>query len=175
MFTTKQKTIISNIKGVQKMKTKNLVIALLFVSFTAFAQQVNIPKTAKDSFSKLYPKAVEVKWDKENQDYEASFKFNGKDMSVIFDKDGKVQETETTIEISQLPKSVEKYVMDNFKEYKITGAAKIIKANGEEIFEAEVTKGKDKKDLFFDANGKPEKKDVNKESENENENEEDED
>jgi hypothetical protein len=94
-------------------------------------------------------------------------------MSVIFDKDGKVQETETTIEISQLPKSVEKYVLDNFKEYKITGAAKIIKANGEEIFEAEVTKGKDKKDLFFDANGKPEKKDVNKENENENEEDED--
>ncbi|AFH47877.1 Hypothetical protein IALB_0165 [Ignavibacterium album JCM 16511] len=156
------------------MKTKNLLIALLLFSFTAFAQQVNVPKSAKDAFSKLYPKATEVKWDKENQGYEASFKLNGKDMSVIFDKDGKVMETETAIEISQLPKGVEKYVMDNFKGYKITGAAKIVKANGEELFEAEITKGKEKKDLFFDKNGKPEKKDVNKESEKENEKEEDE-
>jgi hypothetical protein len=155
------------------MKAKYFLIALALFSFTAFAQQVNVPKSAKDTFSKLYPKTTEVKWDKENQDYEASFKLNGKDMSVIFDKDGKVMETETAIEISKLPKGVDKYVMDNFKEYKITGAAKIIKANGEEIFEAEITKGKDKKDLFFDANGKPEKKDVNKESENENEEDED--
>jgi hypothetical protein len=157
------------------MKAKNLLIALLLVSFTAFAQQVSVPKSAKDAFSKLYPKATEVKWDKENQGYEASFKLNGKDMSVIFDKEGKVMETETAIEISQLPKGVEKYVMDNYEGFKITGAAKIVKANGEELFEAEVTKGKEKKDLFFDKNGKPEKKDVNNENEKENENEEEED
>lgn len=156
------------------MNTKNFLIALLLISFTAFAQQTKVPQTAKDSFSKLYPKATEVKWDKENNDYEASFKLNSKDMSVIFDSNGKALETETAIEVSMLPKGVEKYVMGNFKDYKITGAAKIVKANGEELYEAEVTKGKDKKDLFFDASGKPEKKDVNKESENEND-EEDED
>lgn len=149
------------------MKPKNFFIALLLFSFTAFAQQVNVPKPAKDAFVKLYPKATEVKWDKENQGYEASFKLNGKDMSVIFDKEGKVLETETAIEISQLPKGVEKYVMENYKGFKITGAAKIVNSKGEVTFEAEVSKDKIKKDLLFDANGKPEKKDVNKESENE--------
>lgn len=155
------------------MKAKNFLIALLLISFTAFAQQTNIPKVAKDSFTKLYPKATEIKWDKENQGYEASFKLDGKDVSVIFDKEGKVMETETAIEISQLPKGIEKYVMDNYKGYKITGAAKIVKSNGEETYEAEVTKGKDKKDLLFDKSGKPEKKDVNKENENEEEDEKD--
>jgi hypothetical protein len=149
------------------MKPKNFLIALLLFSFSAFAQQVNVPKSAKDAFVKLYPKATEVKWDKENQGYEASFKLNGKDMSVIFDKEGKVLETETAIEISQLPKGVEKYVMENYKGFKITGAAKIVNSKGEVTFEAEVSKDKIKKDLLFDANGKPEKKDVNKESENE--------
>ena len=56
------------------MKAKYFLIALLLVSFTAFAQQVNVPKSAKDAFSKLYPKATEVKWDKENEGYEASLK-----------------------------------------------------------------------------------------------------
>lgn len=149
------------------MKAKNLLIALLLFSFTAFAQQVNVPKSAKDAFSKLYPKATEVKWDKENQGYEASFKLNGKDMSVIFDKDGKVMETETAIEISQLPKGVEKCVMDNYKGFKISGAAKIVNSKGEVTYEAEVLKGKVKKDLLFDVDGKPEKKDVNKENEKE--------
>ncbi len=149
------------------MKAKYFLIASLLVSFTAFAQQVNVPKSTKDSFSKLYPKATEIKWDKENQGYEASFKLDGKDMSVILDKDGKVLETETAIEISQLPKGVEKYVMDNYKGFKITGAAKIINSKGEVTFEAEISKDKVKKDLLFDANGKPEKKDLTNEKENE--------
>ncbi len=157
------------------MKARYFLIPLLLVSFTTFAQQVNIPKTAKDSFTKHYPKAAEVKWDKENGDYEASFKFNGKDMSVIFDKDGKTLETETAIEISQLPNGIEKYVRDNYKGFQITGAAEIIKSNGEKLYEAEVTKGNNKKDLFFDKNGKPEKKDLNKENEKENEEEDEED
>lgn len=155
------------------MKAKNLLIALLLVTFTAFAQQLNVPKSVKDTFSRLYPKATEVKWNKENQDYEASFNLDGKKMSVIFDKNGKVMETETAIEISQLPKGIEKYVMDNYKGFKIIDAAKIVKANGEELFEAEITKGKEKKDLFFDKNGKPEKKDVKNENENEEEDEKD--
>ena len=66
--------------------------------------------------------------------------------------------TETKIENSQLPKGVEKYVSDNYKGFKISEAAKIVKANGETSYEAEVTKGKERKDLIFDANGKPEKK-----------------
>jgi hypothetical protein len=81
---------------------------VLLFSSTAIAQQVNVPKSAKDTFSKLYPKATEVKWDKENQGNEASFKLNGKDMSVILDKDRKVMETKTAIEISQLPKVLRK-------------------------------------------------------------------
>lgn len=149
------------------MKAKYFLIAILLVSFTAFAQETKIPKAVKDSFSKLYPKVTDVKWDKENQGYEASFKLNGKDMSVILDKDGKVMETETAIEISQLPKGVEKYVMDNYKGFKITGSAKIVTSKGEITFEAEISKDKVKKDLLFDANGKPEKKDLTNEKENE--------
>ncbi|HMN50295.1 MAG TPA: hypothetical protein PKD67_14215 [Ignavibacteriaceae bacterium] len=76
-------------------------------------------------------------------------------------------ETETAIETSQLPKGVEKYVMDNYKGFKITGAAKIVNSKGEVTFEAEISKDKVKKDLLFDANGKPDKKDMNKENENE--------
>ncbi len=149
------------------MKAKYFLIVLLLVSFTAFAQETKVPKAVKDSFSKLCPNVTEVKWDKENMDFEASFKHNEKDMSVIFDKDGKALETESVIETAQLPDGAEKYVMNNFSGYKITEAAKIVKSNGEILFEAEVTKGKDKKDLLFDSNGKLEKKDMSNENEDE--------
>ncbi len=33
-----------------------------------------------DSFSKIYPNATEIKWAKENKDFEAGFKLADKDM-----------------------------------------------------------------------------------------------
>jgi biopolymer transport protein ExbD len=142
------------------MKIKYLLIIPLLISFTTFAQKVEVPKEAKDSFAKLYPKAKEIKWDKEGKDYEASFKLDKKEMSVNLDAKGNLLDTETKIEKSQLPEGVEKYVNDNYKGFKISEAAKIVKADGKIIYEAEVTKQKEKKDLLFDANGKPIKKEM---------------
>lgn len=147
------------------MKTKYFLIAILLVSFTAFAQQEKSTKEVQNSFAKLYPKATDVKWDKEGKSFEASFKNDGKNISVVFDAKGNALETETKIEISQLPKGVEKYVSDNYKGFKISEAAKIVDAKGIVTYEAEVTKGKVKKDVLFDANGKPEKKDSMNEEE----------
>lgn len=152
------------------MKIKYFLIVGLLISFTAFAQNVELPKEVKNNFTKLYPKATEVKWDKEGKNYEASFKSDGKEISINLDAKGKVLETETIIETSQLPKGVEKYISDNYKDFKISEAAKIVDANGKISYEAEITKGKERKDLIFDVNGKPEKKDMEKE---ENEDEED--
>lgn len=153
------------------MKARFFFITLLLVSFTAFAQQGKAPKELQNSFSKLYPKATDVKWDKEGKEFEASFKLDGKDISIVFDAKGNAIETETKIEISQLPKGVEKYVIDNYKGFKISEAAKIVDAKGEVTFEAEITKDKVKKDLLFDSKGNIDKKDMD----NENEEKEDED
>lgn len=145
------------------MQIKYFLFVLLLFSFSVFAQHSKIPPKVTDSLSKLYPKATNVKWDKEGNDYEASFKLDNKDMSVNLNVDGKVLETETTIEISQLPDSIDKYVQNNYKGYKITEAAKIVKANGVTLFEAEIQKGNSKNDLLFDSQGKIEKKNINKE------------
>jgi len=150
------------------MKAKYfLIVALLFsfTTFATFAQKVEVPKEVKNSFTKLNPKITNVKWGKEGKEFEASFKVDKMDKSVLFDGEGNVLETETAIEISLLPSGIDKYVANNFKGYKISGAAKIVNSKGETTFEAEVSKGKVKKDLIFDANGKPEKKDVKKENE----------
>jgi hypothetical protein len=49
---------------------------------------------------------------------------------------------------------VEPFVMKNYKDYKITEAAKIIDSKGVLTYEAEIIKGKEKKDLLFDKDGK---------------------
>ena len=154
------------------MKKSILLIVVLILAVSLSAQtksELKISQKAKATFAKFYPNVKEVKWDKEGANYEASFKNGGKDMSIIFDNDGKTLETETAIDIAQLPKGIDKYIAENYKGFSLTGAAKIVKSNSEVLFEAEVTHGKEKKDLLFDASGKPEKKDVNKETEKEDE------
>ncbi len=154
------------------MKAHLFLIVFLLVSFTVFAQESNIPKAVKDSFSKHYPKVTTVKWDKEGaKEFEASFKGNGNNISVVFDDKGKIKETETVIQISELPKSSVTFVETNYPGYKISEAAKILDAKGVETFEAEITKDKVKKDLLFDSKGNLKNKDANKENEREEEDE----
>lgn len=90
-----------------------------------------------------------VKWDKEKNNYEASFEVNKVDNSLLFDANGNLLETEVEIQISQLPNGVVNYIHSNYKSQTIVEAAKITDAKGTITFEAEI-KGKD---LVFDCKG----------------------
>jgi hypothetical protein len=138
---------------------KFLAAALVFFSITVFGQDVNVPKQVSDAFTKLYPKVTNVKWDKEGKnEYEAGFKYEGKDMTVVFDKNGMPGETETVIQISELPNAVAPYIAKKYPGYKITEADKISDAKGKTLYEAEISKDKIHKDVLFDKAGKPVKK-----------------
>jgi len=122
--------------------------ALIATSIVANAQKINadkLPATVKESFAKAYPKATATHWDKEDADFEASFKNEGKELSVVFDAKGVVKEVETEVKLSDLPVSVQTAL----KGMKVKEAAEI-KKGGKTYYEAEV-KGKD---LYFDASGK---------------------
>ena len=136
------------------MKQLLLVTAGIFaLSLIGCSQRVNekdLPEPVKTSFSKAYDKPGKVKWEKENKnEYEASFVLNGKEISVLYSHDGILQETETEITVAELPAAVTDYITKNYKNAKISEAAKIIKKDGSMVFEAEVNK----KDLLFDASG----------------------
>jgi len=154
------------------MKFNLILITVSLFSFSVFAQNVEVPKKVQDEFMKLYPKTTEVKWSKESKDeFEAEFKENGKTVSVVMNSEGELKETETKIDIKGLPSSVEPFVMKNYKEYKITEAAKIIDAKRVLTYEAEISKGKEKKDLLFDKDGKSIEKKIEKSESEENEDE----
>lgn len=145
-----------------------ILIVVSIFSFSILAQNVDVPKKVQNEFVKLYPKVSDVKWDKEGKtEFEAGFKENGTDVSVVFDEKGNLKETETAIQISELPKSVAPFVEKNYAGFKISGAAKIISAKGEATFEAEITKDKVKKDLLFDSKGNINQKDMSDENKDE--------
>lgn len=136
---------------------KMTILALLLTtgfSTMAFAQEkkeksenIKVPLAVEQAFQKNHPN-TKVKWEKEAGKYEAGFKQNGKKMSALYTPTGTLEENEVEIAIDQLPSSVSQYITQH-KLGPIKEAAKITKANGTVIYEAEVKSG----DALFDAKG----------------------
>jgi len=98
---------------------------------------------------KKYPNAKEIKWEKENGNYEAEFEVEETDYSLLIDVSGKILETEIEIKVDALPANAKAYISKNYAGQKIKEATKITDYKGVVTYEAEI-KGKD---LIFDSNG----------------------
>ncbi|NDC41444.1 MAG: hypothetical protein EBZ77_07840 [Chitinophagia bacterium] len=127
-------------------------IAIFMLASAMFCTAANakggkkIPDAVTRAFNKLYPNANRTKWQPEDRKYEASFELNDKKMSVLFSEDGTLEETETAISKNNLPAKALKFALSKGK---VKEAAKIVRADGTLIYEAEVNG----KDLLFDKDG----------------------
>jgi len=129
---------------------KKLLILAIFalVTIEVNAQKMTadkVPSAVKEGFAKNYAKAKGAKWNKEEADYEVSFKMDDKDMSVVFDGKGLEKEVEKDIKFSELPSRVQAAL----KGKKVKESA-IIQKGGKIFYEAQVGG----KDLLFEENGK---------------------
>jgi hypothetical protein len=109
-----------------------------------------VPSSVKTGFNNKYPGIQNINWEKENGQYEASYKKDGQSCSAMFKSDGTFTESEIDIKLADLPTAALKYLKKHYTETEIKEASKITKANGEINYEAAI-KGKD---LIFDSNGK---------------------
>jgi Putative beta-lactamase-inhibitor-like, PepSY-like len=128
-----------------------LILALLTSLEFTFSQKVTqpkIPAAVTTAFAKQYP-GIPVKWEKEDGQFEASFTKDATPMSITYEANGNIFETEAEIKVAALPESIKNYVKTHYPGSSIQSAAQITKANGSILFEAHV-RGKD---LFFDSNG----------------------
>jgi hypothetical protein len=135
--------------------SKSVVFTIITVNLAlaAFAQKeknTTASPEARNAFTKAFPAASKVKWEKEKANYEVNFVQNAQTMSAVYDAKGNLQETEQDIKIAELPAGVVDYIKQNYKGATVKEAARITKANGEINYEAEVNK----KDLVFDTKGK---------------------
>lgn len=129
------------------MKSMILQLALLLVlPGAAFASKP--PAAVIAAFKLKFANAKEVEWSKEKDGtWEAEFELPGSsEMSASFSPEGQWLETETEIKVSTLPAPV----LAALHGKKVKEAARIEKADGSIIYEAEVKR----KDLLFDAAGK---------------------
>jgi uncharacterized membrane protein YkoI len=127
-------------------KIMMLLAICLGISFAACAQKTP-PAAVVTTFNQKFQNVKGLEWGLEkNGEWEAEFDQNGAEMSANFSADGKWMETETEIKVADLPAPVQTAL----KGKKVKEAAKILRADGSTVYEAEVKR----KDLIFDANGK---------------------
>ena len=126
-----------------------LLPAFAWVAPVCCKAQKETPSAVTAAFAKYFPGITAKRWDKEDGNYEANFKKDGKTMSATFNAKGGWLETETDIAVAELPTAVSAYVKQHYNSAEIKEAA-FIKTPKGEMYEAEV-KGKD---LLFDKSGK---------------------
>ncbi|MGJ7030588.1 PepSY-like domain-containing protein [Niabella hirudinis] len=130
------------------MKTKILLAGLLTgISFAGFAQSKTVPVAVKTAFEHQYP-GTKAKWENEDGNYEASFTNKGVKTSAVYNKGGKLIETETAISGDAFPRAAKDYIARK-KLGAVTETAKITKADGTVSYEAEIKKT----DYLFDEKG----------------------
>ncbi len=132
---------------------KILLLAFMTLAIAAAdAQKMDaaaVPSNVKASFEKKYA-GITAKWEKEVGNYEAGFKKDGVEMSVVIEPGGKIIETEMEIKVAKLPESSLSYLKQHYKGKTVTEASKITKSDGTVNYEAEINDT----DVMFDANGK---------------------
>ena len=133
------------------MKRLMLFSLLVVIIQNVSGQKISaskVPANVMSAFKNQYPDIKSATWELEDGNFEANFKRNGTSTSVLYDKNGIMEETEVDIKVSELPASVGTYVNSHYKS-KIKEASKITKQNGEVNYEATLKKT----EVIFDGNG----------------------
>lgn len=131
-----------------------VALAIISSSATSFAQS-KAPKAVETAFNAKFPKATNVKWDKENDtEYEASFTENNVKHSANYSISGEWLETESPTTFSQLPEKVQNTFNTSHKGAKVKAIAKIENNKGETQYEIEVKKGLKTVEYFYNQEGK---------------------
>jgi len=134
------------------MKAHILTMSMIAISIVSYAQQTinnKIPVAVQASFSKMYPLAGKVKWNKEDGGYEAGFIKDKVSYSVLLDEHGKLIETEVGISFQELPVLTKQYIASHFKNAKLTETARITDSTGKVTYEVEINH----KDVMFNDKG----------------------
>lgn len=136
---------------------KNILFVAFFICniFTTTNAQTKVPKVVNDAFTKKFPTATNVKWEKESKtEFEANFTENKTKKSVNYSEKGDWLETESAITFEQLPAKVQKSFIDATKNAKVKAVAKIETSTGETNYEIEVKKVIGTVEYFYNSEGK---------------------
>ena len=137
---------------------KKFFCLFFFISVVAFsnAQLRKIPAEVTDAFASRYPHATHVEWKDKLQYFEASFQLNESTLTADFSSNGDWQKSEREIDEDDLPDEVKDgFDKSKYTDWQTNGAYEIQELGKPLQYRINVQKsGIQKKNLFFDADGK---------------------
>lgn len=135
-------------------KVFSWLLLYLCMAAPAFAQKLTVPATVTTAFNTKYPGAANVKWGKESaKEYEAEFKLNGTNVSANFGSDGNWVETETVINVADLPAAVTAAINKKYPGATIIMAEKSEEPGDKVLYEATIKVNGKKKSMELNPDG----------------------
>jgi hypothetical protein len=131
----------------------------MLVSFGQASFEKDVPEIVQKNFTKKFPRAENVSWDKVDNNYKADCFFRGRGTYAEYTPEGEWVQTVTDMDVKALYPPVEKYLIENFKKDKVVLAEQAIRADKKNYYYVQVArKEKDRKEpyifeLFFDKMG----------------------
>jgi hypothetical protein len=117
------------------MKNTFLLAAALFFSAPVFAQDINsdqVPSVVKNTFSKSFPNATGVEWEKKGSLYNADFDLSKVDHEVWIDAKGVIIRQKKDLTKAQLPAVVTAAIKKQYPSHRLDGADQYIE--GKQVF-----------------------------------------
>lgn len=119
---------------------KKLILLSLFFAFgLVFAS--NAPEAIQKQFELRFPGATDVTWERENpKGWIAEFIWNDRNVWVNYAYSTQWVETQTQIQVSELPKAVVETIESFYPDWKVMVATKIENSKNEVLYKAAIQK-----------------------------------
>lgn len=134
------------------MKSLFAVPLIILSMGVSMAQTITIPATVLRNFSSRYPEANEVIWSYNETEYEATFRFDNKGISMSFNENGELNVVKNEILRVELPTYVNTLIEREYPGWQF-GKALYIDNNVSAYYEAVVEREKESVTLVFDRKG----------------------
>jgi superfamily II DNA or RNA helicase len=134
------------------MKKLIIILCVAFTSIFAFA--ATPPTIVQKAFTKMYPNAIKVNWEQEaTKAWVAEFMLEEHNCTATFSAYGTWLGTETIISIYDLPLAVSEAIQTRYESWIVRDVYKTETIKHGLIYEADLKKGKRKKEIAFKEDG----------------------
>ncbi|HET6243120.1 MAG: PepSY-like domain-containing protein [Bacteroidetes bacterium] len=141
------------------MKKIHLLVVILFISCSVYAQKKDVqesavPKLIKDNFSTKYPDAKNRSWKTKNGDYEVDFNFESKKLEAKYTTDGTWKKTSMNINKKELPSTIlESHNKSEFRSWMIDDIKQIETPDYKILYFIRVVKARNITELLYNPLG----------------------
>ncbi len=139
------------------MKKIIFITTMLLTGWSVQAQKISsekVPTLVIESFNKLYPGSANVKWEIEEENYEATYKKDKIKSAVVFSAAGVLIQSEKSLgSVNELPAAVLASLKKDFAGYSYEEPEIVKSGDGKVSYEVEAENAKGSYELFYDAQG----------------------